>query len=104
MTVLRKDPYNGFTLKKYVLGRQNQVSMAKALLLRLLRDPWIITVTTALSMDGENEPSQRLYPAAQGGGSEVTSVTSAYLHILWLAQRFPSQGPSFIALLTWGQA
>lgn len=46
------------------------------------------------------------------GGSEVTSVALALqflqppppIWILCLAQHFPSQGPSFLTLLTWGQA
>lgn len=59
MAVLRKEPYYTFTLKGCVLGRQNKASMGHAVLLDLLHDPRIITVTTTLSMDGGNEPSQR---------------------------------------------
>lgn len=59
MAVLRKEPYYAFTLKGCVLGRQNKASMGHAVLLDLLHDPRIITVTTTLSMDGGNEPSQR---------------------------------------------
>lgn len=52
MTVLRKKPYYVFTSKGCVLDRQNKANMSHAVLLDLLHDPRIITVTTTLSMDG----------------------------------------------------
>lgn len=106
--VLRKDPYR-FTLEECVLGWKRQASVASAVLLHLLHGPRIRTVNHHSLCRWEDKsgltscsPRKGLKSHFCGIGLTIPPTTPN--RILCLAQHFPSRGPSFLALLTWGQA